>query len=225
MPSERPFEAGDLPGRRYFLSAGAATLLGVLVLPACTGDSRTPASRGPGVSVPSGAGAAVAAGDLALGRTMASLEALTVAVYDSALNAAKITTPTFVDAAKLFMDHHRQHLNAVEGVIGVPRDSTQPNQVIRQKMIDPVISDPTLDEIKLLNLAFSLEDAAAQTYVFATTQLTKPDVRSTFMTIGSVEARHRALLGAVALRRATSDLIPSAFFRSDDPLPATALLK
>lgn len=226
MTSPDPLQGeSDLSGRRHFLSAAAATVLGALVLPSCTGTSG-PTASSPGASLaPSGPGAAAGApGDVALGRTMASLEALAIAVYDSALNAGQISTPALADVAKLFIDHHRQHLNALEGTVGAPRDSTQPNAAVRQATVDPVFSDPALDESKMLALVFGLEDVAAQTYVFATTQLTRPDLRSTLMTIGSVEARHRSILGMVALKRSAPDLIGSGFFRSDNPLPAAALL-
>lgn len=225
MHPEQPSDAGAAFGRRQFVSTGAAALFGAVVLPACRGRSSPPANSTAARLTPSTLGAAAGvAADGALVRTVASLEALAIAMYDSALNAGQISTPAFVEAAKLFIDHHRQHLNAMEGAIGLPRDSTQPNAAVRRTMIDPVISEPALDESKILDLAFGLEQAVAQTYVFATTRLTTPDLRSKFMTVGSVEARHRSILGVVALNRTTFDLLASGFSRSDNPLPAGALL-
>jgi hypothetical protein len=74
------------------------------------------------------------------------------------------------------------------------------------------------------HLFFTLEDAIAQTYVYASTAMTRPDLRSSMMTMGGIEARHRALLGVQVEQLRLDDLFPSAFARADDPLPPDALL-
>jgi hypothetical protein len=65
-----------------------------------------------------------------------------------------------------------------------------------------------------------LEEAAAQTYVFAGGALSTPALRSTIMTIGGVEARHAAVLRMAALKQTTTDIFPKdrAFFPGDNPL-------
>ena len=74
------------------------------------------------------------------------------------------------------------------------------------------------------HLFFTLEDAIAQTYVYAAGAMSTPDLRSTMMTIGGIEARHRVLLGVQIEQLRLDDLFPSAFARADNPLPPDALL-
>ena len=61
--------------------------------------------------------------------------------------------------------------------------------------------------------------------MFAATQLSAPELRSTIMTIGGVEARHRAILAFVAQKKSPGDIFPAAFFKAENPLPADALVK
>jgi hypothetical protein len=217
-----------VPARRQFLKFGGAAVLGAAVLAACSSEARI-ASPGSAASSSSASGTTSGAGgvvdDLVLGKTAASLEALAVAVYDTAINSGKVTTPAIGDAAKLFMDHHKQHQNAIEAAVGLTKDSSQANAAVKSMVIDPVVSDPTLDEVKIVALAYQLEDVAAQTYVFATTLLTKAELRSTLMTIGGVEARHKAILGFMAQQKAAADIFPSAFYKSENPLPAAAMIR
>jgi len=214
-----------VPGRRQFLQIGGATVLGAAVLAACSSDSKTGATGSPGSSTGSSS-AAGGVSDLTLGKTAASLEALAVATYDTAINSGKVTTAAIGEAAKLFKDHHQQHMDALNSVITKAGGQavTTPNAAVKAAVIDPVVSDPALDEAKIVALAYMLEDVAAQTYVFATTALSDPGLRSTLMTISGVEARHKAILGFVAQSKAPADIIPASFFKADNPLPAAAII-
>ena len=60
----------------------------------------------------------------------------------------------------------------------------------------------------------------SQTYAFAGGALSTPELRSTIMTIGGVEARHAAALRLAALGQGPSDVFPGgrAFFPGDNPL-------
>jgi Ferritin-like domain len=213
-----------VPGRRQFLRVGGATILGATVLAACGSDgSKTPAISGAAnSSVPSGSASSAAGGgvdDLTLARTAASLEALAVATYQTAASSGKVTTQAVVDIATLYMDHHKQHQDALNGVItgAGGKAITEPNAAVKKALVDPVVNDPALDEAKIVKLAYDLEGAAAQTYVFAAGALSKPELRSTIMTIGGIEARHQTIIG-LAMKKMPGDLFPTAFYKSDNPL-------
>lgn len=140
--------------------------------------------------------------DLALARTAASIEALAVAAYMTAAGSGKVTNETVGAVAAMFMDHHHKHQDALNGVITNAGGTavTEPNAAVKAAVVDPVVSDPALDEAKIVKLAYDLEGAASQTYSFAATALSTPELRSTIMTIGGIEARHAAIIGFLALQ-------------------------
>ena len=217
-----------VPGRRQVLRLGGVTVLGAALLAACSrdGGTATGTSSSSSSSTASSSSGPVVVNDTTLAKTAASLEALTVATYDAAINSGKITTASVLDVVKLFKDHHQQHLDSLNGVITAAGKAavTTPNAAVRAAVIDPVVSDPELDEAKLVELAFTTEDLAAQTYVFASTALTNAGWRSTFMTISGVEARHKAILGALIQTKSPAEIIPASFSKADDPLPDGALI-
>lgn len=217
-----------VPGRRQFLKFGGGAVIGAAVLAACSSDSGTATTGSPASTSAASSASSSAAGvsDLTLGKTAASLEALAIATYDTAINSGKVTTAAIGDAAKLFKDHHQQHMDALNSVItkAGAQAVTTPNAAVKSALVDPVIADPMLDEAKIVELAYNLEDAAAQTYVFATTALTDAGLRSTLMTIAGVEARHKAILGFLVQNKAPNVIIPVSFYKSENPLPAAAII-
>lgn len=224
-----------VPARRQFLRFGGLAITGAALLAACGDDSggsaaTTTAAGSPtttmGASTTTGATSNAAAMDLMLAKTAASLEALAVATYDTAVKSGLVKTAAIGDAAKLFQAHHQAHLDALNAVVvqsGATK-ITEPNAAVKKAVVDPQVQNART-EADIVALAFALEDAAAQTYVFAATQLSKPALRSTIMTIGGVEARHRAILGFVAQAKTPAAIFPSGFFKADNPLPADALIK
>jgi hypothetical protein len=223
-----------VPARRQFLRLGGVTVAGAALLAACGDDgggtavTGTPAPTTTGAaSGATGSGSTgMAAMDLTLAKTAASLEALAVATYDTAIRSGLVKTAAIGDAAKLFQAHHQAHLDALNGVVtqsGAPK-ITEPNAAVKKAVVDPAVA-AAKSEADIVALAFTLEDAAAQTYVFAATQLSKPSLRSTIMTIGGVEARHRAILAVVAQSKAPAMVFPSGFFKAENPLPADALIR
>jgi hypothetical protein len=54
--------------------------------------------------------------------------------------------------------------------------------------------------------------------------MSRPDLRSSMMTIGGIEARHRVLLGLQVEQLGLDDLFPGPFARTDNPLPPDALV-
>jgi rubrerythrin len=238
------------PTRRGLFKLGGASILGAAVLAACGSDNDTKATTAPtttGAAATTGAPATTAAAaaaaattiapattgatettaaagggaamDLVLARTAASLEKLAVDVYGTA--AGLLTTPAVKDAATLFAGHHQQHLDALNGVITGAGGAaiTAQNKAVYDALIAPALAKAKT-EADAVMLAVMLEEAAAQTYVFAGGALSTPKLRSTIMTIGGVEARHAAVLRMAALAQTTTDIFPSdrAFFPGDNPL-------
>jgi Ferritin-like domain len=233
------------PNRRDLFKLGGASILGVAVLAACgsdkadapavtSGSGTTPAATTGGttpmVTTPvtqpmdtSGpsttAGADSGAMDLTLARTAASLEKLAVDTYGTA--AGLIKTPAILAAATMFAGHHQMHLDALNGVITAAGGTaiTQMNQAVYDALVKPAL-DTAKSETDAVTLALALEEAAAQTYVFAGGALSTPSLRSTIMTIGGVEARHAAVLRMAALAQAPLDVFPGGrgFFPGDNPL-------
>ena len=157
--------------------------------------------------------------DLVLARTAASLEKLAVGVYGTA--AGLLTTPAIKDAASMFAGHHQQHLDALNGVITKAGGTavTEQNKAVYDALIAPALA-AAKTEGDAVKLAVMLEEAAAQTYVFAGGALSTPALRSTIMTIGGVEARHAAVLHMAGLAQTPSEVFPNgrAFFPGDNPL-------
>ena len=230
------------PNRRDLFKFGGATILGVAVLAACGSDSADAptATNGAGTTpgstaattppttvvmapadttAPSTTAANSGEMDLVLARTAASLEKLAVDAYGAA--GGLITTPAVLAAATMFAGHHQMHLDALNGVITGAGGAaiTQMNQAVYDALVKPAI-DAAKTETDAVMLALALEEAAAQTYVFAGGALSTPALRSTIMTIGGVEARHAAVLRMAALGQSPLEVFPDSrgFFPGDNPL-------
>jgi hypothetical protein len=213
--------------RRRFLQMGTAAIVGTAVLGACTSDNN--GSPRPGLpptttSPVSSSGAAPT--DLTLAKTAASLEAMLMEAYKRLMESRIVTSSALLTYTNLFFDHHTQHLAALNGIITTTSGQaavSQPNPVMENQIVHPAL-DAAQTQDDFAHLFFTLEDAIAQTYVYAGTAMSRPELRSSMMTIGGIEARHRALLAVQVEQLSLDDLFPSAFARSDNPLPPDALL-
>lgn len=211
------------PSRRHLLRMGALAVGGGGLLLGCSSDEPDPdpalppagqdeteaePERGPEV-------------DVSLLNTALSLEVLTVDTYQAALDFSLIESRALVAAATLFQQHHRAHRDvlvaAVEAAEGEP--FTTANPVVKAALVDPsLVSVAT--ERDFVTLARDLEQAAAQLYVHATTQLSSPELRSTAMSIGAVASRRATvldLMGDLGNERL-------ATFPTDNPLPSDAVV-
>jgi hypothetical protein len=232
------------PNRRDLFKLGGASILGVALLAACGSDKAVaPAATSPSSSTgattalpPTVAATQSAATtspmttevkpadmDLVLARTAASLEKLAVDTYGAA--GGLITTPAILQAATMFAGHHQMHLDALNAVITGAGGAaiTQMNQAVYNALVKPAI-DAAKIEADAVTLALALEEAAAQTYVYAGGALSTSALRSTIMTIGGVEARHAAVLRMAALAQSPLDVFPGqrGFFPGDNPLAGIA---
>jgi hypothetical protein len=205
------------PGRRQLFKVGGGVLMGAAVLAACGDDDDSGATGDDGGD----GGSADSSMDLPLARTAASLEQLAVDTYNTAAGSGLVTTAAIGDAAMLFRDHHQAHLDALNGAItdAGGETVTTANQAVFDALVKPAI-DAASTEADVVQLALDLENAAAQTYVFAAGALSVPALRSTIMTIGGIEARHAAILTVVAQAKSPTEVFPEGrgFFPGDNPL-------
>lgn len=209
-----------VPGRRQFFKIGGATIAGAALLAACGDDDDTAEAPTSGEGEGDGEGDSGNM-DIVLANTAISLEILAVETYQVAIDSGLVTTAAVGDAAGLFQSHHQAHADALKGVVG-DGAYDQANAAVKTALVDPAV-EAAKEEGDIIQLAFDLEVAAAQTYVFAAGALSTPELRSTIMTIGGVESRHATILGQVA-KYETSKVFPGAFYKSDNPLPEGAVI-
>ncbi|AUG75688.1 Ferritin-like domain-containing protein [Kitasatospora sp. MMS16-BH015] len=194
----------DLGRRRFLLGAGGAAA--ALTLAACsssTSSSSSSSSSGSPSAAASGSAApGLYTGDLKVVALATALENQAVGAYQAALDAAKAgklgTVPpavaTFVTTA---MGQHADHAKAWNAVLtgaGKPAISDVPlsNQPATLQALGAATDVGTVAK-----LALSLEDQAAQTYLFATYNVGSPAGIATAATIAPVEAMHAAILNYV----------------------------
>lgn len=205
--------------RRGFLRLGGTVALGTVVLAACGNGDDGESGAGATTTEPAEAGGGNQ--DLALARTAASLEVLAVNTYTTAIDSGLVKNKAVADAAKLFRDHHQAHADALNGAIEQAggQKVTEQNQAVFDALVAPAVQKAKA-EADVATLALDLESAAAQAYTFAASQLSTPQLRSTIMTIGGIEARHAAILRVVALGGQPPEVFPDgrAFFPGDNPL-------
>ncbi|PPK67082.1 ferritin-like domain-containing protein [Actinokineospora auranticolor] len=214
---------GRAAGRRGFLmGVGGVSALG---LAACSSNDTGSSNKTTTAAPPATTAAATYEGDLKVVALAAALENLAVTAYTGALDAAgKGTLGTVPPAIGVFvqtaMKQHKDHAGAWNGVLS--------------KAGKPTITDAplsiTADQVKALGaaksvpdvakLALDLENAAAQTYTFATANVTDAGGIMTAATIQPVEAMHAAILNFVLGQYP----VPDAFIGVDKAVKPDALM-
>jgi hypothetical protein len=180
--------------RTFLLGLGGAAAVGTLA--ACSSSksgSTTPNST---------AAAATYTGDLKVVALAAALENLAVTAYQGALTMAGKgqlgTVPpavaTFVTTAMAQHKDHAKAWNAVLNKAGKPVVSGAPLSITKDQvaMLNAAKSVPDVAK-----LALNLENVAAQTYTFATANVSDSGGIVTAATIQPVEAMHAAILNFV----------------------------
>ncbi|GLZ43190.1 ferritin-like domain-containing protein [Actinokineospora sp. NBRC 105648] len=182
--------------RGFLLGVGGATTLGLVA--ACSSSDKGASTTSTTAAASTAAGATYE-GDLKVVALAAALENLAVTAYTGALDAAgKGTLGTVPPAVGVFvqtaMKQHKDHSDAWNGVLS--------------KAGKPTITDAplsiTADQVKALGeaksvpdvakLALGLEQAAAETYTFATANVGDAGGIMTAATIQPVETMHAAIL-------------------------------
>lgn len=187
--------------RRSFLLGGAA-IVGTATLAACgsssSGGSAMPAANGGSSS----SGASPYTGDLKVVALAAALENLAVAGYGLVLKSAgkgkygKVP-PAIAQFVTTVQKQHADHAKAWNGVLtgaNLPAVKGTP-LTITADAVKALQSAKTLPAVA--TVALGLENAAAQTYVFATANVSDPGGIATAASIAPVEAMHAAILSFV----------------------------
>ena len=194
--------------RRGFLRLGGLTVAASAFLVSCGLGSSTEevniTRTGPTLAPSSNTVPAPTPGpelDLTLLLTAGSLEALAIATYDAAIEAGWLGSPALDDVARLFRDQHTEHLGAVSdatrSVGGTPYE--EPNPFLYENVVRPAAEkiaglEPADQTLEAMNLAYTLEDVAAQTYTSAGGLFSSAQLRQAGMSIGAVEARHISVI-------------------------------
>lgn len=206
--------------RRSFLLGGGALAAGGLLMAAC--GSKSSASNSTSTSGAMAPSSSKPSLDVTVAALAASLEVLAVSTYASGLSAAtagKLGTvpPAVATFAETAMAQHKDHAAAWNSVVESAgyKKITAPNAKIAPS-INAAFSK-VHDVAGLANLALSLEDAAAATYLEAIGVVTGTKAIETAATIQPVEMQHAAILNFVLGKYP----VPAAFAPVTGAAPAT----
>jgi hypothetical protein len=184
--------------RGFFLGAAGAVALGAAA--ACSsGSSGAPSSATPSAPAPP---EETYTGDLKVVALATALENLAVTAYDGALKKAGAgelgTVPpavaTFVQTARKQHADHAQAWNAVLSKAGKPTVDDTPLSITADQVALLTAAKSVPDVAKL---ALNLENIAAQTYTFATANVSDAGGIMTAATIQPVETMHAAILNFI----------------------------
>ncbi|WUH90763.1 ferritin-like domain-containing protein [Streptomyces sp. NBC_00433] len=193
-------DAPRAPGRRRFL-VGAGGLAAAMALAACSsGDKHDSAAPTKGAAPsPSGSSKSQYTGDLKVVALAVALENQAVGAYQATLAAAEAgklgqvppAVATFVTTAMAQHSDHAKAWNAVLTGAGKPaiHDVPLSNQPATLAALGKA---RTVTDVA--KLALQLEDQAAQTYLFATFDVSAAAGVATAASIAPVEAMHAAIL-------------------------------
>jgi rubrerythrin len=183
--------------------------------------------------------------DVQILQTAASIEALAVATYETALTLDFIGGASANPVVKAFVmktkDQHADHGKAFNAAAkklgGKPQTQPDPTLLDVVNQAKPGLTGPG----PVVDLAIKLEDTAAQTYVANVSALKDKNARKVTASIMGVEAQHVAVLNAAkaliaggladqimlppdaaALPAAAGEVgFPNAFYMTDQARPAT----
>ncbi|MCU1453180.1 MAG: Ferritin-like protein [Acidimicrobiales bacterium] len=152
--------------------------------------------------------AAFAAGtldDAAIAKFAMTVEYAAVAAYQAAVKTGKLDAAV-VKVGTTFAGHHKEHGDAFAGIIKATDAQKKPNQAILTAF-GPKIAGAA-DQAAILDIAYSIEEAAAATYLFALGALTDKAHAAATATILPIEAQHAVVL-ATALKKDLATYMPS----------------
>lgn len=171
------------PGRRRFLAqaaAGSALTLGATVLPV-------------GRFLPAAWGAEEPS-DADLAAFAAGLELAAVAAYNTAAGTGKLSGPASA-VGTMFAGHHQDHADALNDILGEEAAVEKANPAVL-KEFGPKLTGAA-NEKAILRVAYSIEEAAASTYLFALGVIRDPKQAGAVATILPVESQHATVLGSM----------------------------
>ncbi|MBI2708741.1 MAG: ferritin-like domain-containing protein [Actinobacteria bacterium] len=134
-----------------------------------------------------------------------SVELAAVKAYGAAASSGKLSQGA-LDVVRTFAGHHQDHADAFGALLGTP-DAPAAGKA-NQKVLatfTPKIQAAT-DEAAVLEVAYTVEEAAAATYYFALGALSDQKTASGAATILPVESQHAVVLATI-LKKPASDYL------------------
>lgn len=125
----------------------------------------------------------------------ASIEYAAVSAYQAAGASGRLTTKAVVDAAASFGAQHKAHGDAFAGASAGKIAKDTPNKTLMATLNTQL--GQAASETDVVELAFTVENAAAATYQFAMGALKDPSALKLAASILAIEAGHAAVLGQV----------------------------
>lgn len=186
-------------GRRRFLLGIGGTIVGGAVLAACgsSASSSTAATAAPTTTIPAGL-----AGDLKVAGIAASLENLGIYAYGAGISAATAgklgaVPPAVVTFAQTAMAQHKDHAAAWNAILtGAGMKAVTSTDATLTPTVNGLFAKVT-DVTGLAQLALTIEEIAAATYLEAISAMSTPKAIATAATIQPVEMQHAAILNYV----------------------------
>jgi hypothetical protein len=215
-------------GRRAFLGGlGGAAIVGGLAACSSSGSSGAGTSSAPvaGSSTGSGSAASHYTGDLKVVALAAALENLAVTAYGGAIKAAAAgklgpVPPAVATFATTAMKQHQDHSQAWNSVLSKANLSTITGAPLSITAQQVAMLDSAKSVVDVAKLALALENAAADTYTFATANVQDAGGIMTAATIQPVETMHAAILNYVLGQYP----VPLSFVGVDQAVPPSALM-
>jgi hypothetical protein len=194
--------------RRGFLLGGGG-LAASLALAACSSSkpsqgtgspvAATTAASGTSAATATSSGSSLYTGDLKVVALATALENQAVGAYAAALAAAKAgklgtVPPAVATFATTAMGQHADHAKAWNAVLtGAGKPAVTNVPLSNQPQVQAALGSVT-DVAGVAKLALQLEQQAAETYLFATYNVSSPGGIATAASIAPVEAMHAAIL-------------------------------
>ncbi len=208
--------------RRRFLQVGGLTVATAAVLAACADERPSGNVPTAGLPAPTTGLPERSVDDIVLLRTASSLERSLMSTYDEVLTLVPADVRT---ALELFRDHHEAHASSAERATQQAGGQAfdQPNPVFQAGVVEPTLqvigseADPAKQAQQVVIFAHGLENIAASTYQASVAQLSQASLRQAAMSVGTVEARHAAVLAGFI-----DDAQPVAGLDTLDAAPTTA---
>jgi hypothetical protein len=232
LAAEQAALLGVPHSRRGFLRLGGITVAASAVLVACgSSESGTEITRtGPTPKPSSATIPSLEPSDdlnVTLLLTAGSLEALAIATYQAALDGNWLRSATLNEVARLFRDQHQEHLDTVSAATRALGETpyTEPNPFLFDNVVGPAAESIAAlesqdQQLATLELAYTLEDVAAQTYTSAGGLFSTSELRQAGMSIGAVEARHISVI----LSALEEPAVPFAFGRTVNAVDEAAFI-
>ncbi|MFJ9350931.1 ferritin-like domain-containing protein [Streptomyces sp. NPDC101237] len=205
--------ASDVDRRRFLAGAGAAVAVASVAVAAGAGAGSAAAAEG---SYTPAAKSSPYSGDLRVVALAVALEHQAVGAYDSALKAARAgrlgaVPPAVATFATVAMKQHAAHARAWNAALtGAGRPAVQGVPLSNQPATLKALGRAR-NVGEVARLALSLEDQAAQTYLFAAGHVSSHAGITTAASIAPVEAMHAAILRFVLGQYP----VPDAFLQMD----------